>query len=375
MFSPLTRLLLKIFATGFYRAHSGMLVFLFGTIISYCFFINTLGSVPIWAFAEWNLIITLSVVSDPFALFLFFLVCLGYAFKSMQFIAGQLSLKSNEFLYYSSASLNKLQQFKSWFIVQFNVLLPLWVYGFFATAIGINYGHYIFPAGMLIYLFILTGTNTLFYLNLVNKTIDLNRQTAFIKIVKNFRKPFFLLYSYHVFNKLKLTYFVTKIFSWVFIVGMVSLFPDQKEDGMIPATIVLVLVTTHSFIIYNDYRFSETFLYFSHNFPYAKINLFLRSSVNYLVLMLPELLWFIRSYHWVDVSGFTGLTVSVLLLYRSLLYWFGLNIKKFLFCVFLLFNVFFLVILYHAIWYLPLINLGVAYLVFTFNYSNQSLKD
>lgn len=365
---------MKIFAAGFYRAHSGMLIFLFGTIISYCFFINTLGTVPIWAFAEWNLVITLSLVSNPFILLVFFLVCFGYAVKSLQYNAAQLALKTNEFLYYSCSSLNKMQQFRSWFIVQFNIFLPLWAYGLFAAIIGVNYGHYVIPACILIYLVILTGATTLIYLKIVNSLIDINKQTLFMRLIKGWNKPFFLLYTFYVFNKLKLAYIITKIVSWIFIIGMVSLFSDQKNDIIIPATVMLVLITAHSILIYNEYRFTETSLYFSHNFPYSKNKLFLGFSANYLILMLPELLWFTTNYNLIEVVGIICMGLSLLLLFRSLLYWLGLDIKKFLFCVFLLFNIFFLVILYKVIWYLPPVNFIIAYFIFTSNYSNQSLK-
>jgi hypothetical protein len=375
MISPLTNVLIKIFTGGFYRAHSGMLVFLFGTLISYCFFINTLGSVPIWAFAKWNLVITLSLVSNPFILLVFFVVCFGYALKSLQFTAAQLSQRNNEFLYYSSSSLNKFQQFKCWFIVQFNIMLPLWTYAIFASLIGINFGYYLAPACLLTYLFILTSAITLVYLRIVNSMIDVNRNSKLMSLLKSWNKPFFLLYTFCVFNKLKLTYIITKFFSWIFILGMVSLFSTQTNDIIIPAIVMLVLVTTHSILIYNDYKFTETYLYFSHNFPYAKIQLFAGFSANYLLLMLPELVWFSTKYALPFVVGLVCLGLSILLLFRSLLYWFGLDMKRFLFAVFLLFNLFFLALIYRLVWYLPAVNILLAYLLFIKNYSNQTFKD
>jgi hypothetical protein len=375
MISPLTNVLIKIFTGGFYRAHSGMLVFLFGTLISYCFFINTLGSVPIWAFAKWNLVITLSLVSNPFILLVYFVVCFGYALKSLQFTAAQLSQRNNEFLYYSSSSLNKFQQFICWFIVQFNIMLPLWIYAIFAALIGINYGYYLAPACLLTYLFILTSAITLVYLRIVNSMIDVNRNSKLMSLLKSWKKPFFLLYTFCVFNKLKLTYIITKIFSWIFILGMVSLFSTQTNDIIIPGIVMLVLVTTHSILIYNDYKFTETYLYFSHNFPYAKIKLFVGFSANYLLLMLPELVWFSTKYALPCVVGLVCLGLSILLLFRSLLYWFGLDMKRFLFAVFLLFNLFFLALIYRLVWYLPIVNILLAYLLFIKNYSNQTFKD
>jgi hypothetical protein len=375
MNSPLTSVLLKVFVAGFYKAHSGMLVFLFGTLISYCFFINTLGNVPIWAFAEWNLVITLSLVTNPFILLLFFLICLGYAVKSVQYTSAQLSLKQNEFLYYSCSSLTKLQQYKCWFAVQLNILLPLWVYAIFATIIGISYEHYIIPFFIILYLFILTGISTMIYLRIVNSLLDINEQSLVMRLIRDWHKPLFFLYTFYVFNKHKLAYVITKIASWIFMIGMVSLFSDQKHDIIIPTTIILFIVTTHAVLIYNEYRFTETYLYFSHNFPYSKYRLFVGFSANYLVLMLPELLWFITNYDFFVVIRIISLGLSFVLLFRSIMYLIGLDIKRFMFSVFLLFNIFFLAIIYQVVWYLVPINLLMAYVIFAKNHLNQSLKN
>lgn len=366
---------MKIFGAGFYRMHAGMLIFLFGTIISYCFFINTLGSVPVWAFTEWNLVITLSVVSSPLILCIYCLVCLGYAIKSWQYVIGQLSLNNNEFLYYSTTSFKKHLQFKSWFIVHFNILLPLWIYTIFAAVIGFIFGYYMLPVLILIYMIVLTALSTFICIHLVNRLIDINKQTIFRKLTNSWTKPLFSLFSFYVFDKLKLTYIITKIVSWIFIVGIFSLFSDLRNDLLVPSFVILILVTTHSILIYNEYRFNETFLYFTHNFPYSKIKLFMGFSLNYLILMLPELLWFLTTYTLLQSVTLIFLGLSLLLLIKSLVYWLGFDMKRFLFYIFLLFNMFFLAILYQIGWFLIPINYLIAYLIFISNYDNRELKN
>lgn len=115
--------------------------------------------------------------------------------------------------------------------------------------------------------------------------------------------------------------------------------------------------------------------YISHNFPYSKLRLFLGFSANYLVLMLPELLWFITNYRFNLVLGIICLGLSLVLLFRSMMYLLGLDIKRFMFGVFLLFNFFFLAIIYQVVWYLLPFNLIIAYVLFTRNHLNQSLKN
>lgn len=365
---------MKIFSSGFYRMHSGMLIFLFGTIFCYCFFINTLGSVPIWAFTVWNLVITLSLVSSPIIMVFFCLAAFIYAIKSWQYVTTQLAARNNEFLYHSISSFTKWQQFKSWFYVQFNIFLPLIIYAFFATIIGFNFGHYLIPVAILLYLLALIIISAWIYVRGSNRLIDINSQTVLIRLLRNWNKPFFLLYTLFVFDKLKITYLITKAISWTLIIGIFAVFSDINNDSAVPNLVVLNIVTAHTLLIYNEFRFNEKYLYFSRNFPYSIPKQFLGSFLNYTILMLPELLWFISKF---GIHSFSLLlqVFSILILFKSLLYWIGLNIKKYLIWIFVLFNLVFLIILYRITWLLPPAFVSVAYFVFQKNYLNKNLID
>ena len=372
--SPLTNVLMKIFSSGFYRMHSGMLIFLFGTILCYCFFINTLGSVPIWAFTVWNLMITLSLVSSPVIMGFFCLAAFIYTVKSWQYVATQLAARNNEFLYHSISSFDKWQQFKSWFYVQFNILLPLIIYALFASIIGFNFGHYIIPIAILLYLLALIIVSVWIYVRHSNRLMAIDRQIVLIRLLRNWNKSFFLLYTLFVFSKLKITYLITKAISWILIIGTLAVFSDIKDESALPNLVVLMIVTAHSLLIYNEFRFNEKYLYFSRNFPYSMSKQFLGSLLNYVILMLPELLWFIGNFGIHSVSLLLQ-AFSILILFRSLLYWIGLNIKNYLVWIFILFNLVFLIILYRITWLLPPVFVPVAYFVFQKNYLNENLID
>ncbi|ETZ21947.1 hypothetical protein N824_25960 [Pedobacter sp. V48] len=372
--SPLTNILMKIFSSGFYRMHSGMLIFLFGTILCYCFFINTLGSVPIWAFTVWNLMITLSLVSSPVIMGFFCLAALIYAIKSWQYVITQLSARNNEFLYHSISSFGKWQQFKSWFYVQFNIFLPLIVYALFAGIIGFNFGHYIIPIVILLYLLALIIVSVAIYVRHSNRLIDIDRQILLIRLLRNWNKSFFLLYTLFVFDKLKITYLITKAIAWMLIIGTFAVFSDIKDESAVPNLVVLMIVTAHSLLIYNEFRFNQKYLYFSRNFPYSMSKQFLGSLLNYAILMLPELLWFIGNFGIHSVSLLLQ-AFSILILFRSLLYWIGLSIKNYLIWIFVLFNLVFLIILYRITWLLPPVFVSTAYFIFQKNYLNKNLID
>nr|WP_157247300.1 hypothetical protein [Pedobacter panaciterrae] len=372
--SPLTNVLMKVFSSGFYRMHSGMLIFLFGTILCYCFFINTLGSVPIWAFTFWNLMITLSLVSSPVIMGSFFLAAFIYAVKSWQYITTQFDARSNEFLYHSVSSFNKWQQFKSWFYIQFSIFLPLVIYALFAVVIGFNFDHYIIPVTILLYLLALIILSVWIYIRHTNRLVNVDSQTLFIKLVKNWNKPFLLLFTFFVFDRLKITYLITKVISWCLIIGAFTIFSDIKDTTTVASLVLLMIVTAHFLLIYNDFRFNETYLYFSRNFPYSVVKLFLGFFLNYVILMLPEILWFVTNFGINSISlllqGF-----SIMILFRSLLHWIGLNMKKYLIWIFILFNLVFVVILYRIAWLLPPLFIPLAYVAFKKNYLNKNLID
>ncbi|NRF37289.1 hypothetical protein [Pedobacter foliorum] len=372
--SALTNVLMKIFSSGFYRMHSGILIFLFGTILCYCFFINTLGSVPTWAFTFWNLMITLSLVSSPVIMGFFCLAALIYAVKSWQYVATQLANRNNEFLYHSASSFNKWQQFKSWFYVQFSILLPLIAYALFASIIGFNYGHYIIPVAILLYLFLLLILSVWIYIRLSNKLIDIDNSSLLMRLIRKWNKPFFLLYTLFVFDKLKITYLVTKAISWVLIIGVFAVFSDIKDGSTVPSLVVLMIVTAHTLLIYNEFRFNEKYLYFSRNFPFSITRQFLGSFLNYFILMLPEVLWFVSAFG-IDSFKLLMQGFSTMILFRSLLYWIGLNMKRYLIWIFVLFNLVFLIIIYRVTWVIPTVFVPIAYLVFRKNYLNKNLID
>lgn len=365
---------MKIFSSGFYRMHSGILIFLFGTILCYCFFINTLGSVPIWAFTVWNLVITLSLVSSPVIMGFFCIAAFVYAIKSWQYVATQLAAVNNEFLYHSISSFNKWQQFKSWFYVQFSIFLPLVIYTLFAGIIGFNFGHYVIPLLILLYLLALIIVSVWIYIKLSNRLIDIDKQSVLIRLMRKLNKPFFLLYTFFVFDSLKITYLITKAISWMLIMGVFAVFSDIKDGTAVPNLVILMIVTAHTLLTYNEVRFNEKYLYFSRNFPYSILMQFLGCFLNYIILIFPEILWFITNFE-IHSAGLFLEAFSIIILFRSLLYWIGLNMKNYLIWIFILFNLIFLAILYKIVWILPFTFVPVAYFVFQKNYLNKNLID
>ncbi len=368
MRSPVTKVLLKIFAGGFYQMHAGLLVFLFGTFISYCFFINTLGSVPVWAFTRWNLIITLSLVSSPVILGFYALICLAYTLKSSQYISNQIRQQDKLFLFYSVIALPLRSQFITWFVVQFHIFLPLWIYTCFAAVIGFIFGYQLLPCCIFIYLILLQSLSALYYIWLLNRLQDKVKLIYFNRFIQTWKKPLFSLFSYYTFDQLKLTYLVTKLLSFFLATGMYALLSSLRTDLLIPGCIVLTIVTTHSVLFYQEYRFNATYLSFVPNLPYSRFRLFNGFMLNYLILILPEILWLFSTYTLVQTAVLLLTGFIMLIFFRSLTYLTGINMKQYLFYIFISFNIMFLILLYQLLWFaLPLITLA-AWFIFIRNH-------
>ena len=138
MLSPLTRILIKIFVIGFYQVHSGMLTFFFVTIFLYCIFINVLNRTHLSheQIVLHNLKVVLAFISSPIIALLVCIMLLAYTIKSWKYVLGQILLPNNLFLFYSGTSIHKVDQFKSWFLVQVMISLPIMGYVLFSLVIG-----------------------------------------------------------------------------------------------------------------------------------------------------------------------------------------------------------------------------------------------
>src|SRR3990170_2588131 len=134
MVSSLTTVLIKIFVKGFYRVHSGIFLFFFVTVLMYFFFVEVLNQthLPPDQIILYNLMLVLTLISSPVMVALVFIVWLGFTIKSWNYITGQMLIPNNQFLFYSSTSFSKVNQFKSWFIAQLTISLPIVGYGLFS---------------------------------------------------------------------------------------------------------------------------------------------------------------------------------------------------------------------------------------------------
>jgi hypothetical protein len=364
MRSPLTHILLKIFAGGFYRVHAGILFFLFLVLF---------GLVEPSQLIGYHKALMLAFITSPVLMAVVFGIWLLYTFKTWHYIAGQMFALQQQFLFYSSTSYTKQKQLISWFLVQATVLMPVLAYAGCSIAVAVQHHYWLSALAILLYLIILISCGSLFYVRLTNQLIGGSKQSLLIKLTQSWRKPYFSFYVYHVLDKLKVAYVITKALSYLIITGVFLLLADVSHDYRVAGIAVLAIAVAHAILIFEERRFEETYLIFSRNLPYSRFRLFASFLLLYVLLLLPEGIWLFTRFSLVMAIGLFAFGLSVVMLFHSFLYLFGLNMDKYMQWVPGMFVLIFWLIMFKLLWPLIPIISGIGYLIFYNNYYNPPI--
>ena len=378
MQQPLRNILVKIFARGFYKVNSGLLIFLFVILVSYCFFINTLGDVKLLPPGKelyYQFFILLNFVSSPAMLLMFFTTWIFYTIKSWQYVSGQLRIEHHGFLYYSILSATRLEQFKGWFYTQFIISLPFVFYALLASVIGVVLHHYAMVGVILLFTLLLITITALIYTKQLNNLVHDDGQSWLAGTAQSWRKPFFSLFIYHVFDRLKMALLLTKLLSYTVIISVMFSFTDVQIDGRIAAFAVLGVALAHSILIYQQHRFGLIYLTITRNFPYSLTRLYLQQLLTYLVLLLPEGVWLFINFDFFMAVGLLLMLLSITMLFHCVLYRIGLAMNNYLPWLLGLFFAISLVILFGLTWLLIPFCFAISFMLFYFNYYREELDE
>lgn len=367
MHAPLTRILIKLFSRGFYRANAGLLLFCFVAVVSYTLLMNTAGTMTHEMFEFYQLIIMLTFISSPLAMTMIFIVWLLYTIKSWQYVTTQMKAVENTFLAYSSTSMSKFSQWRSWWWMQFVITLPVLAYGVLSVICGCIFHQYLIPFISLLYSLLLVSLSAVIYVWQANRPADAVSFSTVMTL--KWKKPFFSLFLYHMIYKLKTGILLTKAFS-VFCLasGMYAIFGTNRQDLRGAALILLTAIASHIYLLYQEHRFEVMTLSFSRNFPYSRNRLFLYNVLRYLLLLSPEIILLFCIQPIPAASLLLMYGISTLLLLRGLLYWMGLDMNRYLPVAFVVYIALFMLILYGYIWQVALVNLVLGYGMFYTQY-------
>jgi hypothetical protein len=248
------------------------------------------------------------------------------------------------------------------------LLVPISVYGAIAAGVGLAHHYYLIPLGIIGYLFLLATASAILYRGMVNNLVDGNTQSWMLTLSGKWRKPWFSLFIYHVFDQHKITWLITKGLSYLLITGLFYLFADVEHDIRVAGIALLAVVTAHVKLIFEERSFEEKWLSFTRNLPYNRVRLFASFAGVYLILMLPESIWLFSRFSTIIAFELLLTDISITMLFHCLLYRIGLDMEKYLGWIFFLFVVVFWLILFRQIWAVVGFNLVVAFVLFWRNY-------
>ncbi|RSK50200.1 hypothetical protein [Hymenobacter rigui] len=339
MNSAHTRVLIRVVAKGFYRAHTGLLLSLFILLFSNFFYTNVLNQTHLTPdqIIETALKLAISSVSEPQGAAIFAVLLWAYSAKTWQYARARLQAPDTTFLYYSLNALPQPRQLRAWAVVQLVMVLPLLVMGAYAILVGVAYGYWLVPLLVPAYLLALTAYGARLYYRLTNHLHSEPAASVGPRWLRRWPKPLFSLFLFELLTRQRVAFVVTKVAAVVSIALLFGVFPDSHSDARLLGIVGLCVALIHAVLVYQSNEFELTYLRFARNLPYGKNRQFGQQVALFSLLLLPEMLWII--YFSGLPQALLGLLmmVSVTLLFRAVLYQTGRRMNRYLRIVFGLF--------------------------------------
>ena len=332
MKKPLTRILLKVVANGFYQEHTGWLIALFLLVFINFFWTRVPDPSHITheQLLQNGFRLVIMSVSEPLGVAALLGGCFGYSLKSWHYVAGRLKSADVQFLTYSSNAFGWRQQVASWSVVQGVILLPVGVLCGYAMVIGVFFHHWLVPLLLPGYLLGLTVLGAGYYTRLLNDTVVKPDKFAGLTWARHWPKPLFSLFLYEIIAQKRVTYFITKGASAASIALLLLAFSDSRTDGRFVGMMGLCCAVGHTVLVFQAGEFELFYLPLMRNLPYGRGQVYGQQMLLYGVLLLPELGWLLAANRLSTGLIAAGLLLSVTLLLRTLLYWTGQDMTAYL---------------------------------------------
>jgi hypothetical protein len=329
---PLTRILLKVVASGFYQQHTGGLITLFLLVFINFFWtqVPNQNHVTHAQLLQNGFRLVLTSVSEPLGVAALLGLCFLYSLKSWHYVAGRLKSPDVQFLAYSSNALPWSRQLLSWSVVQGVILLPVGVLCLYAMVIGLAFHHWLVPLLLPFYLVLLAATGAGYYTRLLNETVVKPDKVAGLAWARTWPKPLFSFFLYEIMAIQRVTYLLTKVASVASGALLLLAFSDSRADGRLAGMIALCWAFAHLLLIFQASEFELSYLTLLRNLPYGREQLYSQQVLLYGMLLLPELAWLLLVGRLSTGLLAAGLLLSVTLLLRTLLYWTGQHMNSYL---------------------------------------------
>ncbi|SIO01654.1 hypothetical protein [Chitinophaga niabensis] len=309
-------ILQKIFTQRFYIQNTGFFLVLFyllfgvvdgGNLISYhtSLMLGFLGSYTF-------LLIVLLLWG------LYGLKCVGFILKTFQ-------LQGYEFLYPTMGSIDKPMRRRIWLLLHTAIYMPVLVYAGIAAGVGIVHGHYLPVAMIVVFNVVMCIWPLLLYERKLHQP-DVLFFTGHLQrwLNKHFTKPPLLFFLYELFTNYPRRIFSVKLFSagvlWLTFFLLAQM--DFDIRGLQLGIILSVLL--HMQLMLHHRSFDDTYLNFVQQLPVPLWRHYIRVTGIYALLYLPEMVMIVvNAYGKTSLPGLLTcfvVAVSLLVLFRCLLY-------------------------------------------------------
>lgn len=360
--------------SGFYKAHASALFFLSTVILFYFFFIGILDKMPDDQKLSWNLVFARLMIHDWWMVGLFSFMSLLYVLKSAQYILTEIQKDKNLIVKYASQCFRTGSLFFVWLKISFLIMLPLFIYGLFVSVVGLMIAFSFKAIFLLLWLIILVICSSVIYIRTLKTTSSVSKWN-YINLRLFRRRSLGSLYLWYVIDKLKVLFLLTKIVSWLLILGTFVSTDFGVASSNYNYFVASIIALTNSLIVFKEYQFNTNYLYWSFNFPKSKTSFFLSGIVNYVFFLLPELLWILTYFRLGQAIGLIIWMFSIIMLYRGLLFELGANMKSYFKYVFFIFILLYFISLYNVSLFVVPILIGLSYYLFSKNFPLKMVEN
>lgn len=359
----MTNVLARIFTTRFYAQNTGFFFLLF-----YLLF----GVVQGGQLISYHYGLMLGIVSNTGFLLLALGLWILYNMKCIWYVLGTISGKEYTFLYQTIGSIAGARQRRTWLWVHISIYAPVLVYSTLAIIVACFKQYYAAAVTLLIFSILMCYSPVWLYSYLIQRpgaVFFYHRWQQWLN--HRFHKPLPLFYVYELATNRTRSLLVLKILSCLVLLATFTLMKGDAYDVRAVFTGLLVSVLLHTILVFEHRHFEDQLLAFTRALPIPLWKRYGALGVTYGVLLLPESGLLIihtlpyNGWHWAMLMVFA---VSVLLMFRCLLYFPRLDQDKYLRWVFVLCCVLLFMILGHVYGWAILLLQCAAFILFTARY-------
>ena len=319
-------IIFKIFVQRFYAQNSGFFLFIFLVMFG---IVQTLTDSLLIEY-HYHLIMGMLENYLTFSIVLFLWTL--YNLKCVQFVTNILSASDASFLNAINI-LPRKKTFRLLLMMQLFLYLPALIYSVAILAAAAF--HHLYAKGLLIILF--HGLSCFIIAKFYQQRIKycgLKMNNKLIDWKINLPKPYFSFLVSYVFADLKFLFFGIKIFTCLLILGFLKNLEQNDYDYRLMMLIYTMCLIGNGVIIHKVRTLEETRLTFYRQLAIARWKRWLQYFCFYFILMIPELIIFLRAtplpLHAWDTTLISLFTFSFLLLLHAILSAWLLSFKDFL---------------------------------------------